>query len=39
MNAPDDILVLPGYIKLEKNTMDLIIKCFKKVSNNKGELK
>lgn len=39
INTPDNILVLPGYIKLEKDIMDLIIKCFKKVSNNKEELK
>lgn len=39
MDAPDDILILPGYIQLKKEEMDLIIKCFEKVSRNKEELK
>lgn len=39
MEAPNDILILPGYIKLKDKDMNSIIKSFKKVSEYKEELK
>lgn len=39
LNAPDDILILPGYVELEQKDIESIIKCFEKISNNKEELK
>lgn len=39
LDAPDDILILPGYVEIEQKEIELIIKCFEKVSNNKEELR
>ncbi len=38
MGEPKNIIILPGYIQLTKQQMDLIIKCFEKVSYYKEEL-
>lgn len=38
-DTPDDILILPGYVEIGKENMDLIIKSFEKISNYKEELK
>ena len=36
--APDDILVLPGYIKIDDLDMENIVKVFEKISAQKGRL-
>ena len=38
-DTPDDMLILPGYVKLDRKDMNSIINCFEKVSKNKEELK
>lgn len=39
IGEPNNIIILPGYIQLEKEKLDLIVKCFEKISKNKEELK
>lgn len=39
LESPQNILVLPGYIKLSKSNVDLIINAFKNVSKNRSMLK
>lgn len=39
IEAPDNIIILPGYIHLEKEQMNSIIKSFEKVSRYREELK
>lgn len=38
VESPNNIIVLPGYIKLSKENINLIINAFKKVSKNRRKL-
>lgn len=39
MSSPDNVIVLPGYIKISKKNIQKIIDVFKKISNKKEKLK
>ena len=39
LEAPNNMIILPGYVKLEEKDIKSIINCFEKVSKNKEELK
>lgn len=37
--SPNNIIILPGYIKITNKEIENIVNTFKKISNNKEEIK